>query len=136
MKISNITQSLSQLNSSGTELPSPAQETPQVISSKKHPSVWPDSGPGVLQKTKSRTDDEMCAANALAGINLGISGGSTSLDTKTEDQSGSTINKISNGPTFESNSDTTESNESSATKSVKSEENEREEKNEQTNGWC
>lgn len=69
MKISNITQGLSRLNSGANQQqPSPANYA--AAKSLKYSSDATDVKP-VVTPVKSRTDDELCAANALVGINFG-----------------------------------------------------------------
>lgn len=68
MKISNITQSLSRLNS-GANQQQPANYA--ATKSLKYSSDAADVKPSVVTPVKSRTDDELCAANALVGINFG-----------------------------------------------------------------
>ena len=68
MKISNITQSLSRLNSGANQQQPPANYA--AAKSLKYSSDATDVKP-VVTPVKSRTDDELCAANALVGINFG-----------------------------------------------------------------
>lgn len=152
MKISNITQGLSRLNS-GANQQQPSSANYAAAKSLKYSSDAADVKP-VVTPVKSRTDDELCAANALVGINFGAgialplplqlpistpqaatpTASQTTVEVKSEPTVTSLVTSkigIPNGQLRPSDACDADSNESLETS--KSEASERQKKNDQTN---